>query len=440
MSLEKNISFNYIFQVFTIGINFVYSLIIVHQLGASGYGEFSIFFNSIAFAILLFGFNLQGVIVFFTANKIIEPGKLLFSSIAFVFITAAILAVLLSFSGELNFSQHVFPGGNNKSIWIFFFTAMFLLLQLNQILAGFLNANKIFIPISFFSFLCNSALIIFWICIIFKLINIPAERFNLIWWASIIMNSCIALYAFWLIKKRVAVNISMKLLSIPEVKIISAFIVIVYLCNTIQFMNYKMDIWFINYFVDDAHTGVYSLAISLSQLIWILPNTISAVLLNYFQVKQRESSIKMAVTYAQLSFYFSCITAFVLLVIYYFAIPAIYGAEFSDTFLLCAILFLGAIPFSLSIIIANLNTGIGFVKINLYATVFVFLVGLMLDVIVIPKYGMIGAAIVKAGVYNLGLVFQLIMARKLYNLQWTNLFKLPGIKNIFKFEAASQAQ
>src|SRR5450432_1187496 len=93
--IRKYVYVSYAVQAMNVAVNFIYSLIIVRQLGASGFGEYAVFYNSLAFAVLLFGFNLPAVIVFFITNKRIDPGKLLFSSFLFTFFTTLCLALLL---------------------------------------------------------------------------------------------------------------------------------------------------------------------------------------------------------------------------------------------------------------------------------------------------------------------------------------------------------
>jgi stage V sporulation protein B len=262
------------------------------------------------------------------------------------------------------------------------------------------------------------------------MIQVGTPVFNLVWWVAITINLVIITGLIWLLGKHGALPAYHGLISKRDLGLLKNFTLIVYLCNSIQFLNYKMDLYIVNYFGLREDVGVYALALSLSQLIWVLPNAVSSVLINYFRVNQKEDSISLGVNYARLSLYGSFICAAILLLVYYFAIPLVYGGSFQETFSLCAILFIGTIPVSLSIIIANLNSGIGLVRLNLYATVFVFLLGLVLDLIFIRYYGLRGAAVVKSFVYIAGLAFQILYAKRFYNLSLRSVLKLPDLKLI----------
>lgn len=424
--IKKYVYVNYFVQGLTIAINFLYSLIIVRQLGAGSYGEYAVFYNSLVFAVLLLGFNFPSIIAFFIANQKADPSRLLYTACLAILFTTGIVVAALSLSDTLGFSEHVFPGAENKPLWIFFFSAAYLLLQANQLTAAYLNAHKIFIPVSVFSLIANSALLLFWGLLTFGSFSIAGSTFDLIWWVTIAVNLLILFYSIHLILARTPVPKFSKLLETKELRLMARFALIVYLCNTLQFLNYKMDIWFVHYYLGEGPTGIYALALSLSQLIWVFPNAISGVLLHYFKVDQREYSVQMAVHYARITIYFSLLTALLLSLVYYFALPSFYGPQFHETFRVCLVLFLGTIPFSLSILLANLNSGIGFIKFNLYGTLFTFLLGLVLDIILIPFYGMMGAAIAKVVIYVIGLGFQLIVGGVLYKLRWFSLFRFPS--------------
>jgi O-antigen/teichoic acid export membrane protein len=428
--LKKIIYVNYLVQILTLAINFIYSLILVNQLGAGGYGDYVIFYNSLAFSVLFLGFNLPSVIIYFLANKKIDKVKLLYSCLFFICIMTSLLVVFLFNTGKMGVADFIFPNGNSKALWIFFFSAQFFLLLLNQVLSSFLNVEKIFIPLLVFGLFTSLSLLGFWLLIQFKIFNLTISMFDLIWWSSIVINLCIAAYSIYLIKSKMYLQPFSRLLNYKELRLLKNFVFIVYLCNTIQFLNYKMDLFFINQYWQKNDVGFYALALSISQLVWVLPNAISNVLLNYFQVEQRDKSIHLALKAGQITFYFSLICALLLAITSYYLLPIFYGPEFYKVYQLCLVLFMGTIPFSLSIILANLNSGIGFIRLNLYATIFCFLAGLVLDIVIIPAYGVFGAAYVKVIISVAGLLFQIFYAKKLYKLPWTSLFRFGDFNSL----------
>jgi O-antigen/teichoic acid export membrane protein len=431
--LKKTIYVNYLVQLCAVATNLVFTLLIVHELGATGYGEYSLFFNSLAFSILLLGFNLPAIVIFFIANKKIDASKLLTSGLLFISAASLALSLLLSFSKELGFATAIFPNGDPKSIWIFFFAAQFFLLQVNGLLAAFLNAHKIFLPVSLTSFCCNLLLLFFWFLLSSGSVSFRESNFNLIWWSSIGCNSVILIFYLYLAFARVGVIGKSGIISRVNLGQIAGFAFIVYLCNTIQFLNYKMDIYFVNHYGIKQDVGIYSLALSLSQLVWILPNTVTGIVVNYLEVNKRQQSIGYAMDYASPIFYSSLLISILLFIAYYFLLPVVYGSDFTAALDLCLILFFGAIPFTLSIMIAALNSAIGFVRLNLYATLFAFFLGFTLDLLFIPLFGLIGAAWAKVIMYIGGLAYQMYLGKRFYNLVPGDLFRLPKRQDMQAF-------
>lgn len=428
---------SYVVQALNVLVNFVFSVIIVRLLGADGFGDYSIFTNSLAFAILLLGFNLPSVLVFFITNKRIHPGKLLFSSLGISLVMALLLVLLLYNSNSIGLAKHVFPEGLNKPSWIWLFVIQFFLLQGNQLFTAYLNAHKIFIPVSIATVVMNVLLVSFWAANFFFPVSSEIPLLDFIWIVNIIFNAFLALYLILLIVKKTGHSLAFKFINAADIKLMWSFALIVYACNTLQFLNYKMDIWFVHYFRTDAETGIYALALALSQLIWILPNAISAVLLNYYEVNKREDSLRLSIRFGRVAIYLSLFTALLLIVIFYFAVPLLYGTQFNEAFKFCSLLFIGTVPFSIAIIIANLNSGIGFIRINLFATIFTFVLGFLLDFFLIPAHGLMGATLAKIIVYIAGMVFHVAVAHFLYKLPWTEFFKRPDFRQLFRKDVLS---
>jgi stage V sporulation protein B len=428
---------SYVVQTLNVLVNFVFSVVIVRLLGADGFGDYSIFTNSLAFAILLLGFNLPSVLVFFITNQRIHPGKLLCSSLAVSLIMALLLVLLLYNSSSIGLATHVFPEGLNKPSWIWLFVVQFFLLQANQLFTAYLNAHKIFIPVSIATVVMNVLLVGFWVAKLFSPVPSILPLLDFIWVVNIIFNTFLALYFVFLILTKTRQSLTFKFISGADVKLMSGFALIVYACNTLQFLNYKMDIWFVHYYRSDAETGIYALALSLSQLIWILPNAISAVLLNYYEVNKREDSLRLSIRYGRVAIYLSLLTALLLIIIFYFAVPLLYGTQFKEAFKLSTLLFIGTVPFSIAVIIANLNSGIGFIRINLFATIFTFVFGFILDFSLIPGYGLMGATVAKIIVYIAGMLFHVVVAHFLYKLPWTEFFKWPDFRQLFRKDVLS---
>jgi O-antigen/teichoic acid export membrane protein len=51
-----------------------------------------------------------------------------------------------------------------------------------------------------------------------------------------------------------------------------------YLANVVQFFNYRLDMFVVNYFVGVANVGLYSTAVTGAELLWYIPQAVSTIL------------------------------------------------------------------------------------------------------------------------------------------------------------------
>ncbi|WP_100405633.1 MATE family efflux transporter [Bacillus solitudinis] len=170
------------------------------------------------------------------------------------------------------------------------------------------------------------------------------------------------------------------------------FATAIYLSTFFVFMNYRIDQLFIKNFSGFADLGVYSLAVSLSELIFIvhlgIVNILNSQMLNS---KNIEDKIKGYKKYLKFS-------GILLLILVPIAIAmsnlitVVFGQEFK-----------GAVPVFIILIIAN--TIASFAKVSfsflysenknnfhLFVTFFTVSINIILNFLLIPDYGMLGAA------------------------------------------------
>jgi O-antigen/teichoic acid export membrane protein len=152
-----------------------------------------------------------------------------------------------------------------------------------------------------------------------------------------------------------------------------------------------MDLWFVDYYHGKSDTGVYSLAVTLAQLVWILPNAIASVLYSYMASSSQEDALLYLNKYVRISFYASLLISVTAFVFFYFTVPLIYGQGFVKSTIMIGILLLGIVPFSIPILAGSLFAGIHKVKYNFFASSIGFVVCLILDIVLIPRYGALGA-------------------------------------------------
>ncbi len=164
-----------------------------------------------------------------------------------------------------------------------------------------------------------------------------------------------------------------------------------HLSNVLNYFNYKIDQWILVLFVSATYQnmGDYLQAVSIAQMIWIIPTSIN--LIAHPKICE-DPKFSLSIEYLQLNNTMVYICSFLALVLGPLVIPAVYGSAFEESVLPMQILLIGMIFSSYTRFVASYNIANGNVKYNFYGTLAGLLFTIVFDLLLIPKFGIIGAA------------------------------------------------
>jgi O-antigen/teichoic acid export membrane protein len=172
--------------------------------------------------------------------------------------------------------------------------------------------------------------------------------------------------------------------------------------NVIQFLNYRLSFFLINFYAGVAAVGVYSVGVTLSESIWIAAQSISLV--QYARIANTDDLEYCRVLTLQLSKAGVLVTTVlvgILLVVPPQFFGMIFGRDFSQVYFVIASMALGIIAFGYTIMISHYFAGLGRYHINTFASLCGLIATAVLSVILIPRYGYIGAGITSSIAYIL---------------------------------------
>jgi len=405
LSLRKNILVNYGSQVINTGLAFISSVFITRLLGAEGRGEYSLFASSLQLFVVWLGFSLPVSIIYFVAGEKISKDRIFSTMLLFCILTTLLVILLLTVLNYTGGLWIIFPERFRGINWQLFFVAQFFILQLNGIIIAYLNAFKIFTPQAKFASVIAFLSLVVWALLYFKIINLPWSGFQLVVFVSFILSIPLWLFGFYLLRKNKIVVFTKSLLKTEEFIMVMKFAFIAYLCNAMQFLSYRMDFWFVDYFRGSTSLGVYSLAAALAQLFWILPNAISQVLFSYFSDTKNKNILNQAIQYAHITFIVSLIGAVLFFLLAFFAIPFLYGKEFSNAGWMIGILLLGVLPFTITTILASFFAGTNRLFVNFRTSLIGLVFAALGYILLIPHWGVMGACIASVISYNASSVY-----------------------------------
>ena len=215
-----------------------------------------------------------------------------------------------------------------------------------------------------------------------------------------------------------------------------------HISNVLTFINYRFDMFIIAFLMDDMAVGIYSIAVALSEKIWIISQSVSSVLFARVSslktdLERNEFTIVVARNMLMITAFGGVFLAFA----GQWLIVPLFGIEYADSIEPFLWLIPGVVFFSLGRIVANDFAGRGKPEINTYVSLVVAVTNIGLNFLMIPKYGVLGAALATSASYVLDVllksfvfcwsnqvsIFDLIFIKRkditLYKNQWQKLKK-----------------
>jgi O-antigen/teichoic acid export membrane protein len=192
-----------------------------------------------------------------------------------------------------------------------------------------------------------------------------------------------------------------------------------YLGNFIQFLNYRLDVFIVNYFSGRDALGLYTLAVSLGQMIWLVSKAAATVLLPNVAALQEAAAANAQRTaqITRLAFVISLVSALLLGLFAAPLVPWIFGEDYRPSVAPLLWLLPGIVAFSAANVIASYLAGMGKPRLNLYVALAGLVVTIVLDLSLIPLFGIVGAAIASSLSYATSTVIVLWLFRRVSGLR-----------------------
>ena len=178
--------------------------------------------------------------------------------------------------------------------------------------------------------------------------------------------------------------------------------------SLVQFINYRFDLLLVNALLSPAQAGLYSVSVAVAELLWLLPNAIGRVLFPRTASSDPEAAIRFTSLVCRQTVLISLLSAIMLSAVARILIPAFYGARFAGAVTPFLVLLPGVIMLAVSRVVGNYLMGRGKPQYNSYAAGLAAVVTLVLDIVLIPRIGIIGAAFASSVAYGVAALAMLM--------------------------------
>ncbi len=368
---------------FVIGL--IIGIVTARALGPEGRGEYNLYVLAITLATTLLSFGISGSNTYFIASKQYNERQLFYAS-SFLAILLGILSLLLIvILNQLGWLSLILP---------------FKKFNMTIVL------SLCVIPIAFFNVFAQGILVGQQKIMLNNYLNVGIQGLLAVAFAALYfldaldVTATVSFYAL----SQVALCILIVWTSWPAglptfawslgshgYRRLLKFSSTLHLGNLTQFFNYRLDAYIVNYFLGTAAVGQYGISATLAETLWLISNSMATVLLPTLSSKHAQSK-EIAVKAAVATFCLSLLGGIVAFFLGPLLIPILFGRQFADAILPFQILIPGIVVLSISNVLATYVTGIGKPGINAAIAFVSFLFTLFFDILLIPQYGIPGAA------------------------------------------------
>lgn len=215
-------------------------------------------------------------------------------------------------------------------------------------------------------------------------------------------------------------------LDIPYTRQVLGYGLKAHLSNIINFFNYRADIFLLNLFMGASVVGVYSVAVGLAERMWILSSSVSTVMLPRVAALDGAEGTRRQLTplIARHVFWLSLLMSVVAWGLAKWGIVLLYSSAYLESATALRVLLPGIVGLSVSKILANDIAGRGRPELNSQQSFIAFLVNLIANLFLIPRLGVVGAALATTISYSLLTLTMIFTYCRIAHVPWTNVLLL----------------
>jgi O-antigen/teichoic acid export membrane protein len=381
------------------------SIIIARFLGPRGKGLYTLAFLFPTFLITFTNIGIGPATVYYIGKKKYSIQEIFGVNIIFSFLIS-LFSLILAFLILLFFSQQLFPNVPKNYLFFSIFSIPIQVL-FTFIIEIFLGLQKI--KKYNFIFLLQSFLFFIFI---FCFLTLMHQGVKMTIFSTIFSYFLTLIFLIYQTKK----EIGSPVFSFNK-NIIKDFLQYgakCYISNILGFLHYRVDQFMINFFLNPTAVGIYSIAVGISEKLWLIPQSAATVLFPRVSSEKDKKKLKeFTPIVCRNVFFITIFSCLILFLMGKWIILFLYSEKFLKSVSSFQFLLIGAVTFSASKILSSDIAGRGKPEINTYIGIFSVLLNIILNAIFIPKIGIVGAAWATAISYSFNFFSLLIIYAKI---------------------------
>ena len=413
-SISKNSAITFSFQILIFALGLITSIILARTLGPSGKGIYTLILLIPTVMLKLGSLGIEGANVYFTGSKKYEFKDIVSNSLFDSILLGSILIILFIGISYLKVF-HNFLNSNQINLfylWLVVLTVPFSLLLgfLTSIILGqekIITYNKINIFQVIFQLIAVSIFLLIFKQGIFGAII-----------SHVLTIIFITLLVVLFIKKYTKIYASYNKKIFKDT---AKYGVKAYLGNLAQFLNYRLDMFMVALFLTTASVGYYSIAVGIAEKLWMLPGTIATVLFPRISSMKDTEANNLTPRIARHTFFIIFILSLILAMLTVPMIKILFGLDFLLSAVPLLILLPGIVALGGAKTLTADMAGRGKPQFGTYAALISLAVNIPLNLWLIPRWGISGAAFASSIAYIVATLVVIGSLSKISQKSWSEI-------------------
>ena len=373
------------------------SVIVARALGPKGKGAVAVVLLIGNLLALVLNGGLSSANVYFAASGKISPSKLLSNSAIFTFLATVIGTVLVLALAPTGLIEKLVPGISMSLLLVGIIA--FPLRLLDMLLSCILQGLQKIVTVNIID-LSQSL-----IYVVLALLLVVVFKFG-IWGAVVALQAGVVATAtaklVFLHRNDIKLHLRWDGAVARETLRFGAKS---YVSNIMQFFNYRLDSLIVNFYIGVAGAGLYSVSVSLAELLWHMPNAVSYALFPKSAASKPENVNRVLPRIFGITTAVTTLGAGLLVLSGKFVIQFLFSKAFASAYVPMLALLPGVLCLGGGKVLLAYISGRGY---PIYQSICIgisLVVTVVLDFILIPQYGILGAAVASSVSYATILLF-----------------------------------
>jgi O-antigen/teichoic acid export membrane protein len=376
-------------------------IVVARALGPTGKGFYDIAVGSAMLLTTFTGLSLPSGVFFYASRGPLAYRRLLVVLLCIAVAEGLIVTALLAAFGDTPVFAWMLPGGPRWTAALLI-GMLLLALQSQQLVQGVVKGRGEFATFAGSEVLARGGTLIL-VGLLFVAGIVRPEPY-------VLGFGLATLAAVGLLTSSVvAVSTASDALPLPAML---RYSLPLFLGNVVQFLNYRVDIFFVKNYTGLSAVGTYTVAVWLAQIVWLVPNALASLVLR--AAAERDGSGAMdrvaAVTRATLAL--SVVMGLALAAAGSLGIAPVFGKAFHGSVPALLLLMPGTVLFCPTIVLSAYLNGIQRQAFTTWVACIALVVTGVLNILLVPRIGIRGAAIASTCSYIASTLVTLVLVRR----------------------------